>query len=195
LNWPVDRQRPIPNDGYLPQYRVSLLPIGELARRMESFPPPRAAPDSAQRTSRVSDLTILIARSHPGEGFGLPERKSGSSARHRCLFSELSKVGLISSRPMTVGGTDHADGADGVFSTRAHPDHSADPTSGTTSLGIPVITTTQRADFHTAIDLNWRASKVCVPMPTRGTQSSTWKSTPDTRFTVSITSSTEKPRP
>jgi hypothetical protein len=40
-----------------------------------------------------------------------------------CLFSP-SKDGLIASRPITAGSTDDADGADGIFSTRAHSDHS-----------------------------------------------------------------------
>jgi hypothetical protein len=41
-----------------------------------------------------------------------------------CLFSDPGKDGLIASRPITAGSTDDADGADGIFSTRAHPDHS-----------------------------------------------------------------------
>jgi hypothetical protein len=38
-----------------------------------------------------------------------------------CLFSDPSQDGLIGSRPMTGGSTDDADGADGIFGTRAHP--------------------------------------------------------------------------
>jgi hypothetical protein len=44
--------------------------------------------------------------------------------REQCLFSNLSKVGFITSRPTTAGSTDGADGTDAVFSTCAHPDHS-----------------------------------------------------------------------
>jgi hypothetical protein len=61
----------------------------------------------------------------------LPETKGGSfasapsaSSARRRLFSNSGKDGLIAPRPMTAGGTDDADGANGVFGARAHPYHS-----------------------------------------------------------------------
>src|SRR6266478_3184853 len=60
-----------------------------------------------------------------------PQNKRWDLRQHRqhrlheqCLFSDPSKVGVITSRPMTAGSTDNADGTDGVFGARAHPDHS-----------------------------------------------------------------------
>jgi hypothetical protein len=41
-----------------------------------------------------------------------------------CSFRDPSKAGLIAVRAIPAGGTDDADGADGIFSARAHPDHS-----------------------------------------------------------------------
>src|SRR5580692_6049773 len=41
-----------------------------------------------------------------------------------CSFRDPSKAGLIAVRAIPAGGTDDADGADGIFSARIHPDHS-----------------------------------------------------------------------
>jgi hypothetical protein len=40
-----------------------------------------------------------------------------------CSFRDPSKAGLIAVRAIPPGGTDDADGADGIFCARAHPDH------------------------------------------------------------------------
>src|ERR1700731_817369 len=40
-----------------------------------------------------------------------------------CSFRDPSKAGLIAVRAIPAGGTDDADGSDGIFSARAHPDH------------------------------------------------------------------------
>jgi hypothetical protein len=60
-----------------------------------------------------------------------PRNKRRGLRQHRqhrrhdsCLFSDPRKVGVITSRPMTAGSTDNADGTDAVFCTCAHPDHS-----------------------------------------------------------------------
>jgi hypothetical protein len=41
-----------------------------------------------------------------------------------CLFSDPSKAVLIARRSITTDSPDDADGTDGIFGTRAHPDHS-----------------------------------------------------------------------
>jgi hypothetical protein len=74
------------------------------------------APRETWRGSRISGLL-----------FGQMELRFASapsaSSAQRCLLSHL-KGGLIASRSITATSTDDADGADGIFSTRAHPDHS-----------------------------------------------------------------------
>jgi hypothetical protein len=68
-----------------------------------------------------------------GEAAGTAEfakRKGGICAasivcaRHSCLFSYPREDGLIASSSITAGSTDDADGADAIFRTCAHPDHS-----------------------------------------------------------------------
>ena len=47
-----------------------------------------------------------------------------ASSQPLLLIWDPSKASLIVVRAIAAGGTDDADGADGVFSARAHPDHS-----------------------------------------------------------------------
>src|SRR5262245_26307531 len=81
----------------------------------------QALPNRAAVRQQALD-TSLHSRESPNKRAGFASAPSASSARPS-LFSDRSKVGLIASRPNT-GSADDADDTDGVFSIRAHPDHS-----------------------------------------------------------------------
>jgi hypothetical protein len=53
-----------------------------------------------------------------------PCKFASASSQLLLLILDPSKASLIAVRAIAAGGTDDADGADGVFSARAHPDHS-----------------------------------------------------------------------
>ena len=54
------------------------------------------------------------------EGGGICVQHRQHRLHGECLFSEVSKHGLIAPRPITAGSTDDTIGVDAIFSPRAH---------------------------------------------------------------------------